>query len=137
MAAFNETAEEREARLRGTRFVRKMLDAALENAPDDVWDDPVRFFDNGRTLTLSLRLVRAVSRAGYTMRASRDHKNIDGLKQRMELEDFFDMSLIAAGHASLKAIRENDQARDRLAERLWDGLHHNHVILRKVRKTGG
>jgi hypothetical protein len=135
MAAYNETAKQREARLQGIRFVRKMLDTALEDAPADVWDDPAKAFDNGRTLALSLRLVRAIHTAGFVMRAhSGGPKIINGMRERLELEDMFDATLIAAGHSSIKAIQQNDQARDRLAEQLWESLHQKHVVLRKVRK---
>jgi len=77
----------------------------------------------------------AIHDAGYAMRAhSAGDKVVNGVRHRLELEDMFTGTLIAAGHSSLRAIQQNDQARDRLAEQLWDSLHQKHVILRKVRK---
>jgi hypothetical protein len=43
--------------------------------------------------------------------------------------------LYATGHGQITAMQYNDQARDRVAERIYDGLRAKRVVLRR-RWTG-
>jgi hypothetical protein len=49
----------------------------------------------------------------------------------MDLEDLVDMSLLAAGAAAVQAMSENDQARDRMAERLADTFRSRLILKRR------
>lgn len=124
---------QRMERSAGIRFIRRMLDAALVDAPDDVYGNPIRYFDNGRTLPLSLRLVWAMRGAGWVMVSSNaGYRKVEGIRRRLELEDLLNMTFIAIGAALMRQMQLNDQARDRVATHLWESLHEKRVVLRRV-----
>lgn len=118
------------------RIIRSMIDAALEGAPDDVCGDPMRLLEGAAGHPFSRRFVRAVHDAGYTVRmtGAAGTKRVGGIRQRMELEDLVDIALVAAQRKGVTDMLVNDQARDRMAERLCDSFSRK-VTLVKPRES--
>lgn len=122
-------------RMEGRIFIRKMLDAALQDAPDDVYDNPLRVFDTGNTLLMSQRMVRAIHGAGYRVRSmQREWGRAGSIRRRLELEDLIDTALVAAGAQTIRNMEVNDQARDTVAQKIWDTFHQRRVVLERANR---
>jgi hypothetical protein len=115
------------------RFVRRIIDAALDAAPDDVCCDPNVLFGGRGPHPFSRRFVRAVREAGFDVRTTAriGTKRVQSITQRLDLEDLIDMALIAAGRQAVAQMLINDQARDRMAERLCDTLSRRIVLVKR------
>jgi hypothetical protein len=108
----------------------------LADSPDDVCVDPLRVFETGRHLPLSVRMANAIHRQGWELRSSNaGHKRVDGIRRRMEIEDLIDTTLVAVGRRGVSGIVVNDQARDAFVRHLYDSFHRNRVVL--VRRRSG
>jgi hypothetical protein len=119
-------------RMGRTRLLRGFIDAALLDAPEDICADPRRLMESPGPHPFSTRFVRAVREAGFEITfRSIGTKRVGGITQRMDLEDLVDMSLLAAGAAAVQAMSENDQARDRMAERLADTFRSRLILKRR------
>jgi hypothetical protein len=95
--------------------------------------DPMRYFDNGRTLLISMRLMSAMRRAGWAMVSSEaGYKRVNGIRRRLDMEDLLNGIFIAIGAKTIRQMPHNDQARDEAARQIWETFHHNRVVLRRV-----
>lgn len=120
----------------GTRLLRKILDGALVDAPDDVYVVPDRLWDQGGPLPLTTRIVRSFYAEGWEFKSSSANRRqlVDGTRARMDFEDLLDTALIACPGKDVRHMQVNDQARERVAKKVWQFLHQRHVVLRRVRK---
>lgn len=120
------------------RLVRTIIDAALHGAPEDVCCDPARVFEGRAPHPFSRRFVRCLREAGYDVRttARMGTKRVDHITRRMEMEDLIDMALVSAQRQAVAAMLVNDQARDRMAERLCDTFSRR-IVLVPRRQIGG
>ena len=122
---------------RRVAFVRDMLDLVLEGADANLVGDPNKFFDHGRALPLSIRLVRAFSQAGWDMVIQRaSWRHVDGVKLRMGLEDFVTTCLVGAGKDVLERMIHKDDAvaegaRAEVAMRIARYFHAQGVVARR------
>lgn len=115
-----------------TRLLRGFIDAALVDAPEGICADPRRLMSAPGPHPFSSRFVRAVREAGFEIAFRRiGTKRIGGVTQRMDLEDLVDMTLLAVGASAVKAMRVNDEARDRMAERLADTFRNRLILKRR------
>lgn len=120
------------------RLVRSIIDAALADAPADLCCDPSRVFEGRAPHPFSRRFVRCVREAGFDVRttARTGTKRVNQVTQRMDMEDLVDMSLVAAGRQAVVAMLVNDQARDRMAERLCDTFSRRIVLAPRRQGVG-
>lgn len=115
-------------RLRAQMFLRKMLDDALVDATRDV-EGSVEPIIEGRSHALTRRLCAAIERQGYALRSHTwGTKRVDGIRRRMELQDFVD-TIVMASSPHLFGIRHNSQIRDEFVRKLYDLLHSKRAVL--------
>ena len=126
-------------REQGQLLVRHVLDAALIDAPSDILTDGFDRIGSGVTSFLALRMTRAFADAGWALASSTGWKRVDGVRQRMELEDLIDGTLFSCGREVIGLMKSGDHAarvagREYVARRIWEALHHKKAVLRRVRR---
>lgn len=123
------TQETREA------LVRRMLDSALIDAPEDVYATSVL----NPPLALASRIVLAFSGEGLAFVRSTGWKRSNGRRGHMEFEDLVEMALCGCGAKVIRLMNSGDSSarqagRDYVARSICRVLHEHHVILK--RRTG-
>lgn len=117
-------------------FIRAMLDRVLEGADATLVEDPSRYFDDGRSLPLSIRLCRAIMMDWRIEIRREDWRHVDGIRLRLGVEDFLNSCLIGAGKAALARMLSRDEAiaegaRTELAVRIAREFHRQGVVVRR------
>lgn len=115
------------------RFIRRVLDRALEHNAELVSIKPHVILDRPGAHPFSLAFVNALRGLGWELRATEAWKITDGIRRRMELEDLIDMTLMGVTRSKLMQAAVNDRARDYLAEQLFQTLHKKRVVLARIR----